>query len=401
MPKLPHYKSTTILLALFGVALVVGLFLSNGLESYVELKEISGQNLSFDEYADFFENLADEKGAVYAFETLRRADLAAGTDLHLLGHVVGDILYKQKGIDGIYDCTQDFRNACSHSIVVGLFGERGVDALNDISDVCRNAPGGTGAYTMCFHGLGHGVLAYTLYDFKKAVSLCEKTGTPEYQYREYSECVGGQVMELITGGDHDRKAWKKERPKYLKDDDPLFPCNTDYISESIEPICYIYLTPHLLEVAGADLGKPTPDDFQKAFAYCNLLPEDDYINRDACYGGFGKEFVVLAGSRDVRDLGSLQTDELKLVHTWCSLAGTKLGEGSCTVSALRSLFWGGENTPDASFTFCSIASPRLADTCYAELTAAITFFSEDRQKSRNLCARLPQPHRFECEKRLR
>jgi len=383
-----------------GILLVAFLLYSSQIlnqpKSYSELKDVSGTNWTFDQYADYFESLAEEKGGVYAFEVLRQAELNPGTDLHLLGHVVGDVLYKQKGLDGIYDCTQDFRNACSHSIVVGLFIERGVEALDDIADVCRDAPGGRGAYTMCFHGLGHGILAYTLYDFEDAVSLCEKTGTEEYRNREYAECVGGEVMEIITGGGHDRVAWEKERPQYLSDDDPLRPCNSDIIPDFVKPICYTYITPHLLEAAGADLGQPTPDDFEKAFTYCNRLPEEEWLTRDACYGGFGKEFVVLAGSRDIRDIGSLDEDALRRVHEWCALSDTELGEGSCMVNALRSLFWGGENNPDGSFTFCSLASPQLQNTCYAELTAAIGFFLEGEPNKRTLCNRLPEPYQSDC-----
>ena len=115
---------------------------------------------------------------------LKRASVPSGTDMHLLGHVVGDILYAQEGLKGIKTCTHDFRNACSHTIVVGLFSEQGEVALPKIAETCYQAPGGSGAYTMCFHGLGHGVLAYTGYDLTKAAQLCQKTGTTGYNYRE-------------------------------------------------------------------------------------------------------------------------------------------------------------------------------------------------------------------------
>lgn len=392
-----HIGVTTILLALIGVALLFVAVNPHFLKKYPELKEVSGTNWMFAQYADYFEALAEEKGGVYAYEILKRAELSLGTDLHLLGHVVGDVLYRQKGIDGIYDCTPDFRNACSHSIVVGLFDEQGVGALDEVADVCRDAPGGKGAYTMCFHGLGHGVLAYSLYDFEKAVQLCKKTATFEYHYQEYTECVGGEVMELLSGGGHDPEAWEKEREHYLSDDNPLLPCDADFMPDFVKPICYLYLTPHLFEVAGADIGHPTPDNFEKAFTYCDLLPENDEVNRDTCYGGFGKEFIALAGDRDIRDVGSMPTERLALIHQWCSLADNARGEGSCVLSALRSLFWGGENNPDASFTFCSIADPRLKDVCYMDLSSQIIFFfGGSPHKTQSLCNRLPDQYQSAC-----
>lgn len=379
-------KSVGLLLLVGTLAIFVSGLLSQNV-SYPELREVSGTMWSFDAYATYFESLAEEKGGGYAFEVLKQAELAPNTDLHLLGHVVGDVLYKQKGIDGMHVCTQDFRNACSHSIVVGLFTERGVDALRDIADACRNAPGGSGAYTMCFHGLGHGVLAYTLYDFEKAIPLCEKTGTELYGNREAIECIGGMVMELVGGGQHDVRAWEKSREVYLSDSDPLYPCNAAFIPENARAICYTYLTPHLLQFAGGDLGNPTETDFKNAFDYCATL-SNDFQNRDACVGGLGKEFVVLAHNRDIRNIGSMTTNEIIQTHEWCSLAGETPDQHSCRLTALRSLFWGGENDPNASFLFCENAPFSFQTKCYAELTTLVAqYLKGDRGET--LCRRLP------------
>ena len=54
---------------------------------------------------------------------------------------------------------------------------------------------------MCFHGFGHGVLAFSDYELPKALELCEKVGTEKYDYQEAKECVGGALMEM-RGGMH-------------------------------------------------------------------------------------------------------------------------------------------------------------------------------------------------------
>src|SRR3989344_5305710 len=56
---------------------------------------------SFQELSNRFTTLAREKGGAYAFETLKSAPLPPNTDLHLLAHAVGDVLYEQKKIAGI------------------------------------------------------------------------------------------------------------------------------------------------------------------------------------------------------------------------------------------------------------------------------------------------------------
>src|SRR3989344_4478412 len=294
--------------------------------SYSEAQTIGQGVSSFKELSDRFTALAREKGAVYAFQVLGRAELPPNTDLHLLGHVVGDELYKEKGVAGITDCTQDFRNACSHTIVIGALTEFGEKALLMIRDACMKAPGGSGAYTMCFHGLGHGVFAFFNYDLGKTVSFCKKTGTDTYRDREYIECVGGATMELMGGGGHEREAWLLARERYLTED-PLSPCMDSVIPREAKTICLTYITPRLFGLAGADLGTPDPVYFPKAFSFCDAITKKDQDLRDACFGGFGKEFIVLVGARDIRRVDEFTDEEFMKVGNWCELARPEGGGG--------------------------------------------------------------------------
>ena len=124
-----------------------------------EVERLTDNRAPFTDFEATFQNIALLKGGAYAFELMRRVHFPFGLDLHLLGHAVGDILYEQEGISGMSICTHDFRNACSHTMVIGALIEFGTGAFPDIRDACHAAPGGKGAYTMCFHGLGHGVFA--------------------------------------------------------------------------------------------------------------------------------------------------------------------------------------------------------------------------------------------------
>jgi hypothetical protein len=363
---------------------------------YKESHTIARGAESFDELASRFASLAEEKGAVYAFEILKRADLPPGTDTHLLGHVVGDELYKQRGSDGIADCTHDFRNACSHTIVIGIMNEYGGASVPLIREACKKAPGGPGAYTMCFHGLGHGVFAYFGYDLDETVAFCRGLGTEEYNNREYIECIGGSIMELMGGGGHDREAWLDARGKYLTDD-PLSPCMSDVIvDESAKEICLDYLTPRIWERAGIDLGRPDPNLFPKAFRICNDIPEERTELRRACFGGFGKEFVPLAGNRDIRRIDELPDEVYKRAIEWCELALVPEGEQYCVLEAFDSVFWGGENDETAAKRFCSLVSPRkLQDACFMKMAENVNKYltGEEHEKA---CALVPSPAQDVC-----
>lgn len=372
--------------------------------NYSELDEIKGQAWDFRQLSNFFGDLANKKGGEYAYKALAFAAnnnyIPPNIDLHLLGHVVGDVLFKQEGLNGIKVCTNDLRNACSHSIVVGALLTEGLGALPKAVDTCHLAPGGAGAYTMCIHGLGHGVLAYTNYDMKKAIELCDKVGQPVLGSREYSECTGGIAMEMMAGV-NDPVAWAKESPNYFSKNDPLAPCDMDFMPEAAQPMCYNFLTPHLFEMAGADLGRPGQKDFEKAFTFCAKLPVSNKLNWENCYGGFGKEFPVLVNDRNVESVQELSDAKLKTIYEWCRLAKVKDGVAACLSSALSSLYWGGENNRDVAIRFCNVMSDVESQSgCFANLSGAVSFYIKDQAYRQSYCSEIPQAYQSDCRRML-
>ncbi|MBI3420889.1 MAG: hypothetical protein HY006_02395 [Candidatus Sungbacteria bacterium] len=364
--------------------------------AYPELHDLEGVVLSFKELAKYFTKLAEAKGAPYAFEVLRIAPIPPNTDMHLLGHIVGDILYRQQGAEGMRVCTQDFRNACSHSIVVGLFTEKGETALPQIVEACRQAPGQSGAYTMCFHGLGHGILAALDYDMPRAIEICKKTGRSEL-----SQCISGMVMEIIGGGFHNKELWEKQHKKYLSDPNPLSLCQQDFMPSEARSMCFVYLTPHLFEAAGGSLASPTPKDFKKAFTLCDALPLPDTVNRNSCFGGFGKEFVVLAKNRDIRNIEYMTQEELGRIRTWCFLAPHEKGITACVEHAMQSLYWGGENDRDVAIRFCSLMSEDpYRSSCFENLIGAVSFYVKDPRYRKEFCGEIPADLHKTCREKL-
>lgn len=359
-----------------------------------DLERLSEIEQTFGPITNFFVDLAREKGGVHAFEVLRVADFPPNIDLHLLGHSVGDELYKQEGLEGMKYCTHDFRNACSHSIVIGALLEDGVGVLDVVNDVCKDAPGGPGAYTMCFHGFGHGVLAYAEYEVPKAIELCEYVGTDAYNDREYVECVGGAVMEMY-GGVHDEELWAQKSEKYLDDDDPLAMCQADYMPEEAKPICYTYITPFIFDAAGAVNGNPSPDIYKDAFAFCDNA--EPGINQDTCYGALGKEFIVLVQDRDIRRVEDTPDEKLALAAKWCELAENPRAQDLCKLEILNSVFWGGENHYGVSLRYCAVVTPpALQDECYNRIINFTDYYQGSQEFREGVCAGIPARHKDRC-----
>ena len=397
----------------FGIILILGIFLFQDSpknkftvrNSYPELSFLQGKNFNFAENSKFFAKLAQDQGGEYAYKALAyattRSIFPANIDTHLLGHVVGDELFKQKGLFGMQFCTDDLRNACSHSIVVGGLLAEGIDAINKMVGVCKGAPGGKGAYRMCVHGLGHGVLAFTDYDMRKAVDLCKPIATTsEYSNMEFVECIGGITMEMMAGV-NDKQAWEKQKVNYFKSNDPLAPCNLGFIPEKAVHICYTFLTPHLFESAGINPGAPPlPMHLKKAFTFCEKIPENEGRNRESCFGGFGKEFVVLANERNVQSVENMDSGKLAKIDEWCNLA---IDEGikPCLYSALQSLFWGGENKRDVAIRFCSIMEDKQKQTfCFENLIGAVSYYIVDAKYRAEFCSEIPEGYRTECKSKL-
>ena len=374
-------------------------------EENFDLSEIQNKNLDFRQLSNFFTKLAEEEGGEYAYHALAFAAnanyLPPNTDTHLLGHAVGDILYKQEGMEGIKVCTDDLRNACSHSIVVGTLLERGTEVLPQIVQLCKEAPGGKGAYTMCVHGLGHGVLAFAEYDMVRATEICKQTGTAEFGMMEIGQCVGGMTMEMVAGV-HDRDAWEKQYKNVFNDSDPLAPCNQDFIPDSTKSFCYMYLTPRLFQAAGAELGNPDPKYYPKAFSYCESIPKSRTSDRYSCFASFGKEFTVLANDRNIQSVESMSNDKLLKIYTWCNAVGSKESLTPCLGSALQSLYWGGENAPDVSIRFCGIIPDKNeSETCMNGLIAAVSYYmAGDAGAQESFCREIPAAFQETCRQRL-
>lgn len=385
--------------SLAGIGIILSVLLLLGISpaegAYPEVVTVTESVSDFQELSRRFEKIADEKGGVYAYNVLLRANLPPNADVHLLGHAIGDILYTQEGVDGIADCTQDFRNACSHSIVIGALNEFGEPALEIIRESCGKAPGGSGAYTMCFHGLGHGVFAYFEYEIPETIDFCRKTGTEAYFNREYVECVGGMIMELMGGGGHNKDVWDESRKKYLTAD-PLAPCSTAVIPRDVKGICYMYLTPHLFERAGADLATPDEKSIAKSFLFCDSIPHEEKESRRSCFGGIGKEFPLLAVDRDTRAINTASDQALLRMRSLCALAPHEEAHDICNDAIVDSLFWGGENNPDTAIRFCTLAATSgETERCFGYLFEVAAFYVPPERKG-DICSRVPEKFQTSC-----
>jgi hypothetical protein len=371
-------------------------------ESYLnQSAALTRSDARFSEIETLFATLAHEQGGAYAFSVLKEAELPFGLDTHLLGHTIGEILYEQEGMSGMSLCTHDFRNACSHTMVIGALMEDGTGALPKIREACHDAPGGTGAYTMCFHGLGHGVLAFNGYSMERTIQMCDQLGTPEFNNREAVECFGGAVMEIIGGGGHDREIWSKQRAEYLQPEDPFGICKESFVTDKYRAICYNYMTPYVYEASGADMSAPGEKAFTKVFQECEKIPQSDTELRASCFGGQGKEFIGLAVGRNFSSSMKPTTSQLQQMQEWCDLATSEDGYAFCSQAVVNSLYWGGENFYTVPLEYCSLQPDSSNQrSCVSQMISNVDYYMNNPEYRQSFCNAVPEASKLECTQTL-
>lgn len=395
--------SLVILDILLGLSFLAGdkyFHSRNPRTTYPELRQVEGKNWNYDQISSFFTTLARGKGAEYSFKLLKLAKLPPTTDVHLIGHAVGDVLYKQMGAKGIQVCTEELRNACSHSIVTGILLDKGEAGIDSIISACRQAPGGKAAYDICFHGMGHGVLAYNGYDLEKDIAFCQRT-LGKMSGREVPECVGGGIMELVGGGGHDHDKWLVQNKKYLGGSDALYPCNSDLIPDSSKGMCYVYITPQLTSHFNARLGSATYDDLKQAFGLCGSIPNSDFSNKEVCFSGFGKEFVARAQFNDIRRIDQMTDSQLYSIYQRCSIASSHFGVSACLESSVGSISWGGTNDWRTLTRFCSVIDdPYYQAECFKSSIDNMNTWVSSLSIRQDFCRLLPARYNLDCFGRL-
>ena len=210
----------------------------------------------------------------------------------------------------------------------------------------------------CVHGLGHGLMIYTDYDLPLSLETCDALATSWDQ----TSCTGGVFMENL-------QASYGTKSKWLRDDDPLYPCQT--VAERHKLYCYLMVTSRILDVVGGD--------WEKTVAWCRKT-EKGWVA--TCFQSLGRD----ASGRSLQKPGEI----LRI----CSLAKEMAGE--CVYGAARDI-----TSMDAgarrSAGFCSRAPGRWRSTCFNGIGTILGGFSREQAPRREACkAAVPKRYWANC-----
>ena len=334
----------------------------------------------------FIKRIAERYGGEYTLQILIDSTPRYGADKHLLGHYAGDKLYEERGLEAMRVCTPDLWYACAHSVVIGALFEQGTSVLEEIHDICATVEGPNG-YRMCFHGFGHGVIAYAQYSVPDAVELCLKLGKPENNNIEAIECFGGVVMDLRDGL-HDRDLWERYGKQYIPEDNPAQLCTAHYVPELFSEICNIYITPFLFDAVGTR-NIPNEPEIAAALALCEEL--DDTDSKRACYKGFPKELILYLHTRDVSAYINTTDEEFQTLYSWCNLSQSNLGIDTCVRHMVNAIDRNGTHPYELTLRYCALV-PEASDqqnACYEQLIYSRWYANIPSEENRGLCQAVP------------
>lgn len=300
-------------------------------------------------------------GPAQTLELLRLGEVETGLDCHGSAHHLGRMAFAEYGAAAAFGLDESCQSGMRHGVMEQLFVGRGIANLADDVDVlCPDASNAFGRH-QCFHGVGHGVMAWTAYELEDALGICGRLSDEAGQ----RSCYSGVFMENVVSG---LSGAVGQRSTYVNAEDPHYPCNA--LPERYVNDCYWYQTSQMLNVLGQDLGKVAET--------CLDAPA---IGRRSCFGSYG------------RDVGAMHRGNPYLVVQYCRLPESLMHRGDCIDGAARTLFWDATEQ-DTGVALCSaVEDPIVAESCWQAIVNQAQTVVSDLEP---FCGQLPGRWRERC-----
>lgn len=167
---------------------------------------------NYQKQEEMVQKVAEEQGGQAAWQNIKKAfsgQSGSSGNIHDIAHLVGGLIFNEKGITGLKLCSSEFAFGCYHGFLDKAFA-KSLDNLAEAQDACLGlGRDGSGPAASCIHGIGHGIASnFLTTDLKKSLSTCRKlTSGQEY-------CFDGVFMEFV----------RSAPGSFYKVDDPLYPC---------------------------------------------------------------------------------------------------------------------------------------------------------------------------------
>lgn len=262
---------------------------------------------------------------------LSQAEVETGLDCHQSAHQLGRMAFLKYGA-AFANLTDVCQSGMRHGLMEQIFVDRGVVNLAEDVDALCPADQDPFVKHQCFHGVGHGIMAWTAYELVDALGFCKRLGDEEGR----RSCYTGVFMENVVSG---LSGAVGQTSSYVNMEDPHYPCNI--LAEEYVDDCYWYQTTHMLAVFGQDLGRVADA--------CREAPS---AARRACFGSYG------------RDVAAAHRSNPYLVVEYCRLNESLMYQSDCVAGAAKTLFWDESQSGEGIALCKEVGQPIVAEACW-------------------------------------
>ena len=293
---------------------------------------------------------------------------------HEVSHYIGRLEYqKSKNMRNLFSrCEHICLDGCYHGAVEGYFIEKNITlstenydkVSKEVAKICGkledyDVPE---LYTSCLHGLGHAVMFITDNELLDALDLCDAlTGT-----EERALCYTGAFM-----ANSDSRKSSDHPSKYLKDNDPMYPCTI--LPFRHQKKCYEYNTFNFYYF--------TNFDWAKVIELCGQVPKD---YRRGCYETMGGDQVGF-------------TDDMVKIKKACAEIKTEEFVDACIKGAEGNLVMRYSSDFVKPIEFCKLWEGILRDSCFETFIELLNRWSRDSSKKATVCQKIEgKEHRDKC-----
>lgn len=324
-----------------------------------------------------WERAADKTLARYSFATINVGLEHAPFDCHDFMHYVARKAYADfDSLSELYDqATYACFGAAYHGGVEGFLESEGLAGappqriIDTIRRVCEEAEltDTRNIRNQCYHGLGHALMVISDGDLPASLEFCSSLRTDNRALD--LTCAGGVFMENLPNSQTNPHV-----PRYIRDDDPLFPCNT--IPERFKETCYGFQTSHFDDLAGGDV--------EKKIELCLRVPS---AYQDTCITHIG---TGLLGKHT----------DLEAVAAVCGRMPKTAFRQDCSRGVVLSYidrFAGVPNKLRDMFAYCDRVPTADVTACHQQIDQTLTsLFAGDTQARTRFCADVPAKHHLLC-----
>jgi cytochrome c553 len=318
-------------------------------------------------YRQAFGNLAYYKSPATALSTLAqymRTNKTVDSGCHQIAHEIGHAAYVkyQNAAVALANGTMTCWSGYYHGVIERAFGGVPRSKVTSIARRLCTGKAITKTYFLlyqCVHGLGHGLMIYSLNDLPYSLHVCDQLATAWDQ----TSCTGGVFMQNFLPG-----PMQLTPTKWLSKKDLLYPC--DRVKARDKLYCYLMVTSRILPAVGYD--------FRKTASWCRRA-ESGWVA--TCFQSFG------------RDASGYSVQNPRKIVQLCHLAGSM--ERECVYGGSRDLT-SNDAGPTRAIRMCSLAPTATRSYCFYGIGTILGGFANDAAGRRARCDAMPAAYRPDC-----